>query len=77
LTSTAIDVTAGKSYGVDAVSQGSSVGIEQLSATGTVLSTLSNVTTFQALAGVRQVRVKLLGGLVGTATFDDVRLWED
>jgi CARDB protein/zinc carboxypeptidase len=76
-TSTAIDVTAGKSYGVDAVNSGGTVSIEQLSAAGAVLSTLSNVTTFQALTGVTQVRVKLLGGATGIATFDDVRLWED
>jgi hypothetical protein len=42
-----------------------------------VLSALGNVTTFQALAGVTQVRVRLLGGLTGVATFDDIRLWED
>jgi len=76
-TSAAIDVDAGKSYGMDALSQGGTVGIEQLSAAGTVLSTLSGVTTFQALAGATQVRVTLLGGLTGVATFDDVRLWED
>ncbi len=76
-TSAAIDVTAGKSYGVDALSQGGTVSIQQLSATGSVLSTLIGVTTFQALAGVTQVRVKLLGGANGIATFDDVRLWED
>jgi hypothetical protein len=76
-TSTPIDVTAGKAYGVDWVGQGGTVSIQQLSATGTVLSTLGNVTTFQALAGVTQVRVRLVGSLTGTATFDDIRVWED
>jgi hypothetical protein len=70
-------VTAGKAYGVDWVGQGGTVSIQQLSATGTVLSTLGNVTTFQALAGVTQVRVRLVGSLTGTATFDDIRVWED
>jgi hypothetical protein len=73
-TSAPIAVSAGKTYGVDALVQGGTVSVEQLSAAGTVLSTLSGVTTFQALAGVTQVRVKLLGG-TGIATFDNVRLW--
>jgi hypothetical protein len=27
--------------------------------------------------GATQVRVVLTGGLTGTATFDDIRLWEE
>jgi hypothetical protein len=76
-TSDPIAVTPGRSYGVAALNRGGTLTVEQLSATGAVLSALNNVTSFKALAGVAQVRVKLLGGLTGAATFDDVRLWEE
>jgi hypothetical protein len=76
-TSAPVDVTPGASYGLSADARGGTIRIEQISATGTVLSALTDVTNFKALAGVAQVRVKLLGGLTGTATFDDIRLWEE
>ena len=77
-TSDAITVEAGKTYGlaVDATG-GGSVRIQQLSALGAVLASLSDVTSFTAAAGVTQVRVTLAGGLTGTATFDNVRMWEE
>ncbi len=76
-TSDAITVTAGKAYGVTVDTTGGTVSVVQLNAAGAVLSTLSGVTSFTAAAGVTQVRVTLVSGLTGIATFDNVRLWED
>lgn len=77
-TSDAIAVTAGKTYGVAVDVSGGSIVIEQLSALGAVLATLTNVTSFTVAADVAEVRVKLTGGgLTGVATFDNVRLWEE
>ncbi|HET7700189.1 MAG TPA: CARDB domain-containing protein [Candidatus Limnocylindria bacterium] len=77
-TSDAITVEAGKAYGLTVdMTGGGSLRVEQLSTLGAVLSTLSDVTTFTAGANVTQVRVVLLGGLTGTATFDNVRMWEE
>jgi hypothetical protein len=76
-TSDAIAVTSGATYGlgVDVAGSGS-VQIEELSALGKVLATLSSVTSFNALADVTAVRVRLVGGLVGTTTFDNARMWD-
>jgi hypothetical protein len=76
-TSDAVDVTPGIAYGITADATGGTVAIEQLSALGAVLSTVTGTTSFTAGAGVTQVRVKLLGGLAGVATFDNVRLFEE
>ena len=77
-TSDAIEVVAGRAYGLAAdVSGGGSIAVEQLSSAGLVLGKLAGVTTFVADAGVAKVRVVLAGGLTGIATFDRVRLWEE
>jgi hypothetical protein len=92
-TSDPIDVEAGEAYtfSVDVAGAGSAVVVEQLSASGAVLSSatqlLSTVAgdalfhtvegTLTAGIGVTQVRVKLTAGLTGQATFDDVGFWED
>ncbi len=77
-TSDPIAVTPGKSYGASVVAGGGGVlSLEQLSATGLVLGTVQNATNVQIAADVTAVRIKLVGGLIGTATFDDVRLWEE
>jgi len=76
-TSDAIAVATGAAYGMAVdVTGGGSVQIEQLSALGKVLATLSSVTSFTALADVTAVRVKLVGGLVGTTSFDNARMWD-
>jgi hypothetical protein len=76
-TSDAIAVTPGAAYGLAVdVTGGGSVQIEQLSALGEVVATLIGVTSLTALADVTQVRVKLVGGLVGTTTFDNARMWD-
>jgi Subtilase family/CARDB len=89
-TSDPISVDPAKAYAL-AVSASGAVGtvvVQQLSATGTVLSALTvptlaggvfaavtaNVTT---LTGASTVRIVLQGGLSGTTTFDDVRLFEE
>jgi len=88
--SDAIDVQPGKSYAfsVDATGAGGSVTIEQLSATGEVLASVplpiaASLGVFNTVTGeltvadgVTQVRVRLAGSLGGTATFDNVWLWE-
>ena len=77
-TSDAIAVTAGRTYGIAVdVLGGGSVAIQQVSALGAVLGTLSGVTQFTAGADVAQVRIVLKGGLTGIATFDNVRMWEE
>jgi hypothetical protein len=76
-TSDAIGVTSGAKYGLAVdVTGGGSVQIEQLSAVGSVIATVSNVTSFTALADVTQVRVKLVGGLTGITSFDNARVWD-
>jgi hypothetical protein len=87
-TSEAIPVSAGTTYGVSAAVAGSgTLVVEQLSATGHVLTTTNAAANGLAAAfepvigslvtvpGATAVRVVLLGGLAG-ANFDDVRLWE-
>jgi hypothetical protein len=90
-TSAPIDVVAGATYGtsVDVAGDQGRVLVEQLSATGAVVvtttqtlsATLGGFETATGLVktvdGVVQVRIKLVGSLVGTTTFDDVRLWEE
>jgi hypothetical protein len=86
-----IAVEAGTEYGfsVDVSGAAGTVTIEQLSAAGTVIASLpllsaaSPVGVFQTLAGAltivsgaTQVRVRLAGSIAGTATFDNVWLWE-
>jgi hypothetical protein len=73
-----IAVEAGKTYGlaVDVGGAGGSVSLQQLSATGAVLSTLAG-DLITIADGVTHVRVQLSGGLGGVATFDDVRLWQE
>jgi hypothetical protein len=75
-TSDPVAVTPGTAYGITADASGGTVAVEQLSSLGAVLSTVSGVSTFTAAAGVTQVRVKLLAGLTGIASFDNVRLFE-
>jgi hypothetical protein len=89
--SDAIDVVPGQSYdfSVDATGAGGSVTIEQLSAAGAVVGTLSlpvaasplgvfnTITGTLTIAdGTAQVRIRLAGALTGTAGFDNVGLWE-
>ena len=80
-TSAAIPVTAGSTLGFAIAQTGAAgtVSLEQLGATGTVLGTVNVVagTTLKVASGVTAVRVRLAGGLLGTTTFDDVRLWEE
>jgi hypothetical protein len=91
-TSDPIDVEAGNTYAfsVDVAGTGGAIVVEQLSATGAVLSSATQLLsgaadglfqtiggTVTASAGVTQVRVKLAAGLTGHSTFDDVGLWED
>jgi hypothetical protein len=76
-TSDPIPVVAGASYGFDAlVGGGGTAVLQQLSATGLVLAT-APPGLLTAVLGATQVRVVLTGGLTGTATFDDIRLWEE
>nr|MDQ4041808.1 hypothetical protein [Actinomycetota bacterium] len=84
-----VAVEAGRSYGmsVDVAGAGGTLVVEQLSAGGLVLASLSEAlrqttgsyltatTSFAAADGVAAVRIRLVGGL-GAATFDNVRLWE-
>jgi hypothetical protein len=88
-TSDPIVVESGRSYGVsvDVAGAGGTLVVQQLSATGLVLTSLSEVlrqttggfltatTSFAAADGVAAVRIRVVGGL-GSATFDNVRLWE-
>jgi len=77
-TSDAIAVTSGAKYGLAVdVAGGGTIQIEQLSAVGSVLATLSSVSSFTALADATQVRLRLVGGLIGTATFDNARMWDE
>ena len=76
-TSDPIDVVAGRAYVVLVDTAGGTVAVQQLSAAGLVLGTLSQVTSFTAAEDVAQVRVVLTGGLIGSSTFDDVLLWEE
>jgi hypothetical protein len=90
-TSAPIDVVAGATYGtsVDASGAGGTVLVEQLSATGAVLATTTQTLSgtlgafetatgvLTAVQGAVQVRIKLVGSVLGTTTFDDVRLWEE
>lgn len=77
-TSDAIAVTAGRTYGIAVdIAGGGSFAVQQVSALGTVLTTLGGVAQFTVGAGVAQVRIVLRGGLSGIATFDDVRMWEE
>jgi hypothetical protein len=71
-----IEVDAGKTYGLVAAVEGAgTVAVQQLSATGAVLSTVtSDLVTIAA--GVTHVRISLAGGL-GGATFDDVVFWQE
>jgi hypothetical protein len=76
-TSDPIPVVAGASYGFDALVGGAGTAVlQQLSATGLVLAT-APPGLLTAVLGATQVRVVLTGGLTGTATFDDIRLWEE
>jgi hypothetical protein len=80
-TSAAIPVTAGMKLGFAFESAGAAgtTSLQQLSATGLVLSTVTLVAgdTLTVPKGVTAVRVRLAGGLLGTTTFDDIRLWEE
>lgn len=89
-TSEAIPVAAGESYSVsvDVAGGAGTLVVEQLSATGVVLTSLSEVLTiadeFETVSrtltvadGVTQVRVRLTGSLLGTTMFDNVGLWEE
>jgi hypothetical protein len=86
-----IAVAAGTTYGVmaDVNGAGGRVIVEQLTSTGLVLRTLAQVlsavnsgsfTTLDDVvpigAGVSYVRVRLEGGLLGTSSFDDIRVWK-
>lgn len=89
-TSAPIAVEPGATYVVsaDTAGVGGSIVVEQLSATGQVLSALTQrlgalpLDFFQTVddavvvgGDASSVRVRLEGGLAGTTSFDDVRLW--
>jgi CARDB len=91
-TSDAIAVTPGHTYGVavDATGAGGSIVVQQLSALGTVVTSVTvpllatpmgvfktATGSLTVVDGVTQVRVKLLGAVTGSAGFDNVRLWEE
>jgi hypothetical protein len=80
-TSSAIPVTAGMKLGfaVETAGAAGTASLEQLGAAGVVLSTANLVAgkTLTVADGVTAVRVRLAGGLLGTTTFDEVRLWEE
>jgi hypothetical protein len=76
-TSDPIAVVPGARYGFDALIAGPGKAVlQQLSAAGLVLAT-APPGLLTAVLGATQVRVVLTGGLTGTTTFDDVRLWEE
>ncbi len=76
-TSDPIAIVPGVRYGFDALISGSGKAVlQQLSATGLVLAT-APPGLLTAVLGATQVRVVLTGGLTGTTTFDDIRLWEE
>jgi hypothetical protein len=77
-TSAAIPVDAGQAYGlsVDVVGSGGAV-VQQLSPLGSVLASAPLGATLTPLAGVTQVRIVLMGGLLGTTTFDNVWMGEN
>jgi hypothetical protein len=88
-TSEPVLVSAGTAYGISAAIAGNgTLVVEQLSATGQVLTTTTLAANslggaFAPVAGslavapaATAVRAVLLGGL-GGATFDDVRIWEE
>jgi hypothetical protein len=80
-TSSEIAVTAGTKLGfaVETAGAAGTASLEQLGAAGVVLSTAKLVAgkTLTVADGVTAVRVRLAGGLLGTTTFDEVRLWEE
>jgi hypothetical protein len=84
-------VTPGAAYEVEVAVAGAAggVAVDQLSATGQVLRTLTvpvsgltagvfGLVTASLTAGsdAAAVRIRLSGPLLGTTHFDDVRLWE-
>lgn len=86
-----IPVQPGSTYGVmaDVSGTGGTVVIEQLSLTGLVVGTLTRVLSgvtsgefatvddvIQVPQGVSAIRIRLRGGLLSSATFDDVRVWK-
>jgi hypothetical protein len=86
-----IAVAPGTTYGVmaDVTGAGGKVVIEQLTSTGLLVHTLAkalsvvNSGSFTTLddvvtvgTGVSYVRIRLEGGVLGTTTFDDIRLWK-
>ncbi|HET7677482.1 MAG TPA: CARDB domain-containing protein [Candidatus Limnocylindrales bacterium] len=76
-TSAPIPVTAGMRLGFEAAISGTGTAVlQQLSATGAVLAT-APPGALTTVLGTTQVRVVLAGGLAGTTTFDDIRLWEE
>jgi hypothetical protein len=80
-TSSSIPVAAGMRLGfaVETAGAAGTASLEQLGAAGAVLSTANLVAgkTLTVAKGVTAVRVRLAGGLLGTTTFDEVRLWEE
>jgi hypothetical protein len=90
-TSDPIAVEAGKTYNLAVASSGAvgTVAVQQLSAAGAVLGTVTiptlatggafaTVTTaVTGLTGASSVRIVLHGGLTGTTSFDDVRLFDE
>jgi hypothetical protein len=90
-TSAPVNVEAGKSYGFSVAAFGASgtVLVEQLSATGAVVGTLTQTLalagagfdivtgSFTAPPGAAAIRVVLVGAVAGVTTFDDARLWQE
>lgn len=87
--SESIPVQAGATYevAVDVSGAGGTLVVEQLSSTGAVVASVSALLPSTGLfdtvtdsvtiaAGASEVRIRLIGGLVGTTTFDNVGLWE-
>jgi hypothetical protein len=86
-----IAVVPGTTYGVmaDVNGAGGKVIVEQLTSAGLVMHALAqvlsavNTGSFTTLddvvavgSGVSYVRVRLEGDLLGTSSFDDIRLWK-
>ena len=80
-TSDPIAVAAGMRLGFSAAATGTlpAITLDQLGPTGSLVGSLplDLSDTLTIAEGVSAVRVRLAGGLLGTTTFDDVRLWEE
>ncbi|HET7701795.1 MAG TPA: hypothetical protein VFK35_00230, partial [Candidatus Limnocylindrales bacterium] len=80
-TSAAIPVASGMRLGFSVAATGATptISLEQLGPTGALLGSLplGLSDSLTVADGVSAIRVRLAGGLLGTSTFDDVRVWEE